>query len=466
MVGIVSYGAYIPKWRMSRELLRRGLKGEKAVAGRDEDPVTMAVSAVLDCLNGLERESIDGLFFASTTAPYREKQIATIVAAAADLRRDIFTADFANSLRAGTAALRAAVDAVKAGSAKKVMVVAADSRLGAPGSDLEADLGDGAAALLIGQEKVIASLEGGYSISNELIDIWRAEGDRFVRVWEERFVQTQGYLKVVPEAVQGLFNRYGLGPGDFAKLVSYAPNPRRASDLARRLGFDPKVQLQDTLYDVMGNTGTAYPFMLLVAALEEAKAGDRLLLASYGNGSDVFALQVTEALEEIRGSRRGIRVHLESKKLIPDYNTYLQWRKLLPKGMVIDRLYYWTYPSAPPIYRERQRIYPLHGSKCKSCGSIQYPPQRVCTKCHAKDNFEEVRLSDRKGTLHSFSQEFASGQLIGLVNFEEGGRIWCNITDATYEELQIGMPVEMSFREVVYDLGIHDYFWKAIPVRA
>ena len=141
MVGIVSYGAYIPKWRMSRELLRRGLKGEKAVAGRDEDPVTMAVSAVLDCLNGLERESIDGLFFASTTAPYREKQIATIVAAAADLRRDIFTADFANSLRAGTAALRAAVDAVKAGSAKKVMVVAADSRLGAPGSDLEADLG-------------------------------------------------------------------------------------------------------------------------------------------------------------------------------------------------------------------------------------------------------------------------------------------------------------------------------------
>ncbi len=466
MAGIVSYGAYIPKWRMSRELLRRGLKGEKAIAGRDEDSVTMAVSAVLDCLNGLERESIDGLFFASTTAPYREKQIATIVAAAADLRRDILTADFANSLRAGTAALKAAIDAVRAGSAKKVMVVAADSRLGAPGSSLEADLGDGAAALLIGQEGIVASLEGSYSISNELIDIWRAEEDQFVRVWEERFVQTQGYLKVVSEAVQGLFSKYGLSPGDFTKLIVYAPNPRRAIDLARRLRFDPKTQLQDTLYEVMGNTGTAYPLMLLVAALEEAKLGDHLLLASYGNGSDVLAFQVTEALEGVREGRRGMKAHLESKKLVPDYKTYLKWRKLLPQGMVIDRLYYWTYPSAPPIHRERQRIYPLHGSKCKSCGSIQYPPQRVCTKCHSKDNFEEVRLSDKKGTLHSFSQEFATGQIVGLVNFEGGGRIWCNITDASYEELQIGMPVEMSFREVIYDLGIHDYFWKAIPVRA
>jgi uncharacterized OB-fold protein len=158
--------------------------------------------------------------------------------------------------------------------------------------------------------------------------------------------------------------------------------------------------------------------------------------------------------------------HLGSKKFVPDYVTYLGWRKLLPKGMVIDKIYYWTYPSAPPIYRERNRIYPLHGVKCKTCGTVQYPPQRVCTKCHTKDNMEEIRLSDKKATLHSFSREFVSGQPIGLVNFEGGGRIWCNITDATYEELKIGMPVEMSFREIIYELGIHDYFWKATPVRA
>lgn len=466
MAGIISYGAYIPKWRMSRELLRRGLRGEKAVAGPDEDSVTMAVAAVRDCLNGVKPETIDGLFFASTTAPYKEKQIATIVAAAADFRRDILTADFANSLRAGTTALKAAIDAVKAGSAKKLMVVAADSRLGFPGSELEADLGDGAAAFLLGEDGAAVNVEASHSVSNELIDIWRTEEDKFVRVWEDRFIQTQGYLKVVPEAIGGLLDKSGWTLKDFSKFVTYAPNPRRAGELARRLGFDPKSQLQDTLYELMGNTGTAYSLMLLIAALEEAKAGDRLLLASYGNGSDTFALQVTETLEEIKPNRRGIKGHLESKRLIPDYATYLKWRKLMPQGMIIDKLYYWTYPSAPPIYRERQRIYPLHGSKCKSCGTVQYPPQRVCTKCHVKDNFEEVRLSDRKGTLHSFSREFVSGELVGLVNFEGGGRIWCNITDVAYEELEIGMPLEMSFREVVYDLGIHDYFWKAIPVRA
>lgn len=464
MVGIVSYGAYIPKWRMSRELLRKGLKGEKAIAGPDEDSVTMAVSATLDCLNGIDRASIDGLFFASTTAPYKEKQIATIVATASDLRRDILTADFANSLRAGITALKAAVDTVKAGSAKKVIVVAADCRLGAPGSELEADVGDGAAALLVGEDGVAVEVEASYSISNELIDIWRAEEDKFVRVWEERFTQTQGYLKVTAEAIHGLLEKCGRNPKDFSKLLVYAPNPRRASELCRKVGFDSNT-LQDSLYELVGNTGTAYPLMLLVAALERAKAGDRLLLASYGNGSDAFALRVAEPLEKIKGNRRGIRAHLDSKRFVPDYNTYLRWRKLMPKGMVIDKLYYWTYPSAPAILRERNRIYPLHGTKCKICGAVQYPPQRVCAKCHTKDSFEEIRLYDKAGTLHSFSTEFATGQLIGLVNFDGGGRIWCNITDTTYEELEIGMPMEMSFREILYDLGIHDYFWKAIPIR-
>ncbi|MBW2039190.1 MAG: hydroxymethylglutaryl-CoA synthase family protein [Deltaproteobacteria bacterium] len=465
MAGIISYGAYIPKWRLSRDLIAKGLRGEKAIAGPDEDAVTMGVAAVLDCLNGVDRASIDGLFFASTSSPYKEKQISTIIAAAADLRRDIFTADFANSLRAGTAAMKAAADAVKAGSAKRVMVVASDCRLGAPDSPFEQVSGDGAAAFLIGEDDVSVSIEASHSIFNEMMDVWRTSEDIYVRFWEDRFIQTQGYLPVTGEAISGLMNKTKLGPKDFSKLVAYSHDPRRLAELARGLGFDPKAQLQDPLPDSMGNSGTAYPLMLLVAALEEAKAGDKLLLASYGNGSDAFALEVAEQIEKNR-DHRGIKVHLESKRMVPDYTTYLKWRKMLPKGMVIDKLYYWTYPSAPPIYRERNRIYPLHGVKCKSCGKVQYPPQRVCVKCGSKDNFEEVRLSDKKGTLHSFATEFVSGQLLGTVNFEGGGRMWCNITDTAYEELKIGMPMEMSFREVIYDFGVHNYFWKAIPVRA
>ena len=135
MSGIISYGAYVPLWRLSRDAIgaawgRASLGGERSVANNDEDTVTMAVEAVLDCLAGTDRDSIDGLYFASTTAPFREKQCATLVAAAADLKPDIITADFGNSLRAGTTALRAALDAVNSGSAQNIIVVAADCRLG------------------------------------------------------------------------------------------------------------------------------------------------------------------------------------------------------------------------------------------------------------------------------------------------------------------------------------------------
>lgn len=480
MVGIVSYGAYIPKWRISRSILRAGMKGEKAIAAPDEDSTTMAVAAGIDCLSGIDRNSIDGLFFASTNAPYKEKQIATIVASALDLRRDILTADFANSLRAGTAALKAAVDAVKAGSARNIMVIASDTRLGAPETDAEIEFGDGAAAFIIGKDNVAFDLEGVNSVSDEIIDVWRDADDKFVRIWEDRFTMGEGYLKVTAEAVQGLLQKTGKKPKDFNKAVLYAPNPRRGGELCKKLGLDPTAysspelckqlgldptKFPDPLYEVIGNTGAASALMLLVVAMENAKAGDKVLMASYGNGSDAFSWTVTEAIEKIKANRRGIKGYIGSKKAVPDYKTYLNWRKLLPKGMTIEKLYFWTYPSAPPIHRERTQIYPLHGSKCKKCGNIQFPRQRVCSKCHDKDNFDEVRLSDKKAKLHSFSKELATQQLIGLVDFEGGGRVWCNITDTTYDEIKIDSPVEMSFREVVYDMGMHDYFWKATPVR-
>ena len=125
MVGITSYGAYVPLWRLSRQAMAKNAKGEKPICNFDEDTITMAAAAAIDCVQGLEREAVDGLLFASTNAPYLEKQAASIVAAAADLRRNLITADFASSLKAGTTALRFAADAVKAGSAKQVMVTAA-----------------------------------------------------------------------------------------------------------------------------------------------------------------------------------------------------------------------------------------------------------------------------------------------------------------------------------------------------
>jgi hydroxymethylglutaryl-CoA synthase len=467
MVGITSYGAYVPLFRLAREAIAKGARGEKAIGNFDEDSITMAVAAANDCLNGVDRGTVDGLYFATTTSPYKEKLGATIVAMAADLRQDVITADFANSLKAGTSALRAAIDAVKAGSAKKVLVTAADCRLGTPGSPFEQNFGDGAGALLIGDTGVAVTVEASYSVYSEILDVWRADGDTFVRSWEDRFSSTHGYLGVVGEAVSGLMKKTGFSPSDFAKVVFYTPDARRGTDLAQSLGFDVKAQLQDPLSNALGNTGTASPLMLLVAALEGAKAGDRILLASYGNGSDAFVLQVTKQIEKIR-DRRGMKGHLDSKKVIDDYRQYLIWRGILP---IEPRKETVAFISAPAIWRERDANLRLHGVKCQACGTIQYPPQRVCTKCHAKDQFEPYRLSDKKAKIFTYSMDYITFPVLErpvvttTIDFDGGGRMLCYMTDRDPEQIKCGLPVEMSFREIIFKDGIHNYFWKAIPLR-
>jgi len=466
MVGITSYGAYVPLFRLSGEAMAKGARGEKAICGFDEDSITMAVASAIDCLNGLDREAIEGLYYASTTSPYKEKLAAPIIAMATDLRRDIITADFANSLRAGTSAFKAAIDAVKAGSAKKVMVAASDCRLGTPGSAFERSCGDGAGALLIGDTDVAVTVDASYSVYNEMTDVWRADGDTFIRSWEDRFTSTQGYLPVVREAVSGLMQKFNFSPSDFAKVVFYTPDDRRYAELARSLGFDAKTQVQPSLLAVMGNTGTAFPLMLLIAALEEAKAGDRILLASYGNGSDAFALQVTEQIEKIR-DRRGMKGHLASKKVINDYTKYLIWRGILPQETIPGPIRFF---SAPAAWREREANFRLHGVKCKACGAIQFPPQRVCTKCYTKDQFEPYRLSDKKAKIFTFAMDYVtlapeSPIATTTIDFEGGGRMECYMTDREVEEVKPGLPVEMSFRKILVKDGVHSYFWKSIPIR-
>ncbi len=467
MAGITSYGAYVPLWRLKRDEIRPGLAGERAVANFDEDSITLAVAAATDCMRGIDRGTIDGLFFASTTSPYKEKQAASIVAAACDLRHDIITADFTNSLRAGTAALRAALDAVKAGSAKRVLVVAADCRTGMPGSDLESNGGDGAAAFIVGDTQVAASIDDYYCVSSEIMDVWRADDDPYTRTWEDRFVVTEGYLKLVQEAVGGLAKKAELEPKDITKAVFYAPDARRHQEMARGLGFDPKTQVQDSLFEPMGNTGAAFCLMMAVAALEEAKAGDTILLASYGDGSDAFILRVNEEIGRI-GERLGMKGHLASKMPVPDYHTYLRWRGILTTEAVRRPM---TEPPSPAaMWREQDRNIHLLGLKCQVCGTTQYPPQRLCTRCHTQDQFDTVRLSDKKAELFTYSKDALAGTMdnplvIAVINFEGGGRMITMMTDRDLDEVSIGMPLEMSFRKLGTQGGIHNYYWKCTPIR-
>ncbi len=215
MIGISLCGSYVPFIRIDRSMIakiwgRGSLGGERSVANNDEDAITMAVEASRNCIKGSQPDNIDGLYFATTSAPYIEKMNSALIATALDLNREINTMDMANSLRAGTGALKAAFDAVGAGSMKNVLVAAADCRKGYPRSDEEQNFGDGAAALMVSKDNVAASLEGTYAICNEMVDVWRNPEDTFVRTWESRFILGEGYAKHMKEVVSGLMKKYDL----------------------------------------------------------------------------------------------------------------------------------------------------------------------------------------------------------------------------------------------------------------
>jgi len=471
MVNIKAAGAYIPFHRLPREEIARAwdsgpLRGEKAVANFDEDSITMAVEAAMDCLKGIDRDSIDALYFASTTAPYKEKQSAAVVAAALDLRRQVFTTDFANSLRAGTSALRAAIDAVRAGSARNVLIVAADCRLGTPGSEFEQLFGDGAAALLVSSEGTV-SIEGTYTHTDEIIDLWRTDKHDFVKSWEDRFVITQGYMANVREAVGTALKQFNKSISDYAKVILYAYDNRRHQEMARSLKLDLKSQLQDPMFDTVGNTGCAFALMMLVGALEEAKAGDNLLLVNYGDGSDVFSLQVKDRLVSNAG-RRGIKGYLASKRLITNYEKYIRLRRLME--VEIGRRRPPMVSSAAVLHRDRKMVLGLHASKCKACNRLFFPPQRVCTYCQAKDQYEEVRIAEMQGKLYTFCKDFLAQSIdppviTSIVNLEGGVRFYGQMTDRDPDKVEIDMPMELTFRKMSEAEGFNSYFWKCRPVR-
>jgi 3-hydroxy-3-methylglutaryl CoA synthase len=184
------------------------------------------------------------------------------------------------------------------------------------------------------------------------MDTWRAADEGMVRSWEDRFRLEKGFIESLRESVSKASQKFGTTTKDYAKVVFSAPDVRAHREAARALGLEP-AQVQDGLFNVLGNTGTAFPLMLLIAALEDAQPGDRLLLAGYGDGCDVFSLQMTEAKELLAG-RRGIKAHLAAKKLLPNYERHLKWRGLHQPDPGVRRPPMST-PSATALFRERER---------------------------------------------------------------------------------------------------------------
>jgi len=467
MAGIRSYGAYIPPTRLPLATIqgRSGKEGgpEKSVAWDDEDAVTMGVAAATDCLGGFERDDVDALVFASTSYGLREKQAAAVVAKALDLRRDVRTTDVGSSLRGGLDALETALHTVRAGGARNVLVVASDCRMGAPKGALEAKLGDGAAAFLVGTDAPIATLAGAHAVTDEMQDFWRIDGERFTHQWEDRCVVQEGFTPNTAAALRGALEKAGWSAGDVAKVVVDGPDARTTGGTAKKAGIDP-TKLQDPLFGRLGHAGAAFAPILLVAALEGAKQGDRIVASAYGDGAHALAFEVASGVASLP-PRRGVRGHLDRRRPVTSYDAYLKARNLDAReweaGADLGL-------SATIRFRERDADIGFVGAKCRKCGQVHFPRPRVCYGCHAKDEWDRYRLSDKRGRLLSYTFDYffpaAQPPTIMTMTEVDGCRVQVQLVNARPEDTKLDLPVEYVFRKIHNAGGKPNYFWKATPV--
>ena len=466
MVGISSIGISIPRFRLDRALIGKawGKKqppGEKAVASYDEDAVTLAIAAVHECLQEVDPFSCDGLFFASTSSPYREKQVASLIATACDLPREILTADFGGSIRAGIAALSAAVRAVQSGAARRVLVTVADCRPAAPESDLEGALGDGAVAVVVDGQASRAEFVGAAAVAEEFTFLWRRDASDSVQSQDARFAVTHGFLRDLGEVIGRVMNEHGIGTEELAALAVGSPDARSAQELATSLGLDPKRQLVPSLAAAVGVLGSPDPLLLLAAALEKAKPGAPIVAAAFGEGAEAVLLRAGARAGQ-GACRPSIGAAIERKLVLPTYEKYLKFRRVLgqddsPVEIVSNIL----------EARELQQDMRLYGSRCQSCGLIQYPQARVCLGCKKREALEPVKLNKR-GKIFTFTVDYLAANLdhpmgMAVVDLDGGGRVYVQTTDCTPDDVKVGAPVELTFRRLHEGGDNYNYYWKARP---
>ncbi|BEQ14804.1 hypothetical protein [Desulfoferula mesophila] len=468
MAGIFTAAAHIPYLKMERKTIggaweRGAHKGFRSVAGSDEDSLTMAAEAAGFVLEATGREDVQALYFASTTAPYKEKATSAMLATVLDLDSNMETLDLGNSLRCGLGALSLALDTAAEG--KKVLVTSGENRLGYPRSDQEQLFGDAGAAVLVGGGEAPVAYLGGFAVTDEITDVWRTQEDTYVQNWEGRFVSGEGYLRVMAKAVKGLMSQMAVNPEDIAKAVIPAPDSRSAMGILKKTGLGQAGEAVDSLLDEVGFCGAAHPLVMLASVLETAKPGEKILMAAYGDGAQalLFEVESTPAKPAVSMAQ-----HMENRGELKSYARFLSFNGLVePQPGEPFRL----VPSATVTWRERDSLLRCRGSKCQVCGTAAFPIQRICDKCRSVDKFDTVRLSSMTGEVFTFSRDNLAGRpddpviVQTVVQMENGARFYGLMTDADPNQVELGMPVKLTLRRM-HDLGgFHNYFWKCRPVR-
>jgi hydroxymethylglutaryl-CoA synthase len=442
-----------------------GGKGTRSVASHDEDTTTMGVEAARLALRSTPGVVPDALWFATATPAYLDKTNATAIHAALRLPAAVAAFDFGGALRSGVGALRTSLAAPGLGT---TLVVTSDLRDGLPTSADEAGGGDGAAALVVGEDggggAVIAEYLGGASVSDEFLDRWRTPGDRRSKVWEERFGETR-YLPLGVEAWESALKATGLDAGKVDRVAVTGMHGRAARAMARKLGVGDGA-LADDLGASVGQTGAAHLGLVLASMLEQALPGQVVAVVGLADGADVLLLRATDAISSWAPSETVAAQVAAAVDL--SYGKFLTWRGMVtpepPRRPEPQRV------SASAAWRSEQWKFGFVGSRDRTSEAVHLPPSRVSMKGGAVDDMDPVDRADTRATIATYTIDRLAYSpsppvVFAVVDFDGGGRFPVELTDVDPDTVEIGDRVTMTFRKLFTADGIHDYFWKAKPVR-
>ncbi|MDP8012332.1 MAG: hydroxymethylglutaryl-CoA synthase [Thermoplasmata archaeon] len=345
MVGIVTYGSYIPRYRIKVEEIAR-VWGEdpediknglyiysKSVPGPDEDTATISVEALRNAMARKRPIGVGAVYVGSESHPYAVKPTATIVAEAAGLAPEVTAADYEFACKAGTAAMQTVMGMVKSGMIREGVAIGADTSQGAPGDALEFSAAAGGTAFVIGNENVIAEIKATYSITTDTPDFWRRESQDYPR-HGGRFTGEPAYFRHVLDTSRKIMEIMKTKPEDYTYAVFHQPNGKFPSRAAKILGFKESQIKQGLIVPYIGNTYSGSMITGLSAILDISKPGDRILAVSFGSGagSDAFHIEITNEMENFsRENAPAVWNQIERAKYI-DYAYYAKFKKKIKMG--------------------------------------------------------------------------------------------------------------------------------------
>ena len=467
MRGVISAAGYVPYRRLDRSEIAAffgsgGGNGTRAVASYDEDTTTMGQASADLVLRATQVEP-EALWFATSVPAYLEKTNAAAIHAALRLDPAVAALDFGGAVRSGVGALRAAL-----AGGSPILVVAADTRDGLPTGADEASAGDGSAAVLVGDDSdgpVLAEYLGGASQTIEVTERWRAASSNRSHAWEERFgAHVLG--PAAADAWEAALADSGLSDtADIDRLAVTGLNSRAVAAALKTIGAVAD-RLVDPLTDTVGNTASAHPALLLCSALEQAQPGETIAVVALADGVEVIVLRATEALEDYRPAAP-VAAQIAAGGTL-SYGRFLAWRGMVevepPNRPSPNR------PSSSSSHRRADWKYGFTGGRDRSSEMVHLPPARVSEKGGAVDDMDPAPMAHAVGTVASFTVDRLAYSpspptVFAVVDFDGGGRAPLELTDVNADEVHVGMRVVPTFRRLYTADDIHNYFWKARPVR-